>query len=450
MSHLDPQHLLIVGTFAAVILVIAANLLDMTVAALLGIGVLTATGNVHAEDVLHAVGSGGGSLALLFGGMAVARMLVPTGIFDLMGALFLRFTRGDGRRLLVGLFILVAPVCAVLPNATTVILLAPVIVRVCQAMAIDFAAPLILMSLISNSAGMLTLVGDPATFLIGTAIGYDFAGYLREVSAGGVLALLAILPLLPRLVPHVWSVRGALPPPAPLPRIHRPAFFAAALVVLTGMVALFMVGEALPNPIVPPEAAIIGAALALLLLQLTQDEPVANVIQDIDWKTLLFLACIFTMVEVLARTGVFGALSEALFAAFGSNTLLVGLAMLGGVGVLSGVLANIPVAVAMTAVLKGWFVVAQLMPEESLGAHFGAWPHFAAPAFVAMMFGATLGGNATMIGASANIVAAGISARFGKPISFIGFMRLGLPITLAQLLVGAGYSTLLWVFLHKQ
>lgn len=93
----------------------------------------------------------------------------------------------------------------------------------------------------------------------------------------------------------------------------------------------------------------------------------------------------------------------------------------------------------MTAILKGYFVVAEIVPEEALGAGFRAWPEFALPAFIAMMFGATLGGNATLIGASANIVGAGICAANGRPVGFLAFMRIGVPVTLAQLAVGAVY-----------
>lgn len=443
MTGLSAEHWIVIGTFVAVILVIAVNAMDMTVAALAGVGVLTATGNVQTDDVLKAVGNGGGSLALLFGGMVAARMLVPTGIFDLTGRAFLRFTGGSGRRLLLGLFLLVAPVCAVLPNATTVILLAPVIIRVCAALGIDFTAPLILTAIISNSAGMLTLVGDPATFLIARGVGYNFATYMRQVAPGGLLALLVIIPVLPIVVPAIWRLRVQLPVEGAHAGLQRPAFFTAAVCIVLAMVVLFVVGEELPQRLLPPEVSMIGAGLALLLLQYTQKEPVSAVIADVDWKTLLFLACIFTMVEVLARTGVFSALSEQLFSLFGTHVIFAGLAMLAGVGLLSGFLANIPVAVAMLAVLKGYFVVAQLVPEEALSSTYGAWPAHAVPAFIAMMFGATLGGNATMIGASANMVAVGISAANGKPVTFATFLRYGVPITVAQLATGAAYFLLL-------
>ena len=168
----------------------------MAVATLLGVCAMIAAGILDEKDFLAAAQSAGGPLALLFGGMVVARMLAMTGIFARVGALFLRASRGSGRRYLILLVALVAPVCALLPNATTVILLAPVIVGVARALKVDFVGPLVIAAIVSNSAGMLTLVGDPATFLVGSSIGMSFTEYLRRVTLGGVLSILVLIPLI--------------------------------------------------------------------------------------------------------------------------------------------------------------------------------------------------------------------------------------------------------------
>ena len=175
----------------------------MAVAALLGVCILLALGLLDTEDLLAAAVTAGGPLSLLFGGMVVARVLARTGVFEWVGDRFLRATGGSGRRYLLLLVALVAPVCAFLPNATAVILVAPVIVRVARALKVYFVGPMILAAVVSNSAGMLTLVGDPATFLVGSAIGLPFGDYLRMVSLGGLLAVLVIIPLLPRLMPEI-------------------------------------------------------------------------------------------------------------------------------------------------------------------------------------------------------------------------------------------------------
>jgi Na+/H+ antiporter NhaD/arsenite permease-like protein len=440
----DMHSVLILAVFAAVILLIAFDVVDMMVAGLMGVSLLVLFGVYSRSDMVEVFQTANGAIALLFGGMVVARVLVPTGIFEQIGARFLKLTRGSGRRFLLGIVLLVVPLCAVLPNATTVILLAPIVIRVAQALEIDIVAPLVLMAVLSNSAGLLTLVGDPATFLVGSTIGMSFSTYLERVSLGGLLAVLTIVVLLPWLLKEIWCTRRLLPEHQEIPRLERPWFCASVLLVLIGMVALFVYGDALPNPIVPPAVAIVAASGALLLIYGWRIEPVDRVLHDVDWKTLIFLVCMFCLVVAFGKTGVLQAISQTMYAAFGADLLPVAMGVLGVVGLLSSLLANIPVVAGMLLLVKGYLVAAQVVPEEALGALFGEWPAGTLPVFVAMMYGGTLGGNATLIGASANVVAAGVSARHGQRLTFTRFLRLGLPIALCQLGVSALYVVVMF------
>jgi Na+/H+ antiporter NhaD/arsenite permease-like protein len=432
------------AVFAAVILAIAFDVLEMAVAGLLGVSALVALGILERRDILAALETGGGALALLFGGMVVARVLASTGLFERLGELFVRATRGSGRRYLLGVIAVVAPLCAFLPNATTMLLVAPILIRAAQALEVEFVGPLVLAAIVSNSAGLLTLVGDPATFLVGSSIGMSFGDYLRRVSLGGLLALLVVVPPLPLLFRETWRVRRALGHGRPAARLERPVFAALALAVLAAMLLLFVLGERLPSHIIPPGVAIIAASLALLAVYSFRVEPVAAVLRDIDWETLLFIGCMFFMVQALTRTGVLAGLALTLHARFGSEMVPAALVLLAGVGLLSGLLANIPVVAAALLLAKGYLVTAELVPEDALGPGFAAWPETTIPLFVAMMFGATLGGNATLIGASSNLVTAGICARHGQPLRFGRFLRYGVPLTLLQLSVAALYTLALF------
>ena len=443
------QMYLTFGVFAGVILAIACNVLDMTLATLLGVSTLIGAGVFTQEDMLRTQQMAGGPIALLFGGMVVARILATTGIFERVGRLFLRATQGSGKRFLLGLLVLVVPLCAVLPNATVVILLAPIIIQVAQALQVDFVGPLVLTAIISNSAGLLTLVGDPATFLVGSAIGMTFTQYLQRVSLGGLLAVLVLIPLIPRVMGEVWRVQRDVPATLQPEPLKRPVFAVVSLLVLGVMIVLFLVGEQLPRRVVPPAVAIVGASLALLAVYSAKVEPVEHVLKDIDWKTLLFLICMFTMVQAFTKTGILRALSQHLYQAFGGHLLGVGLVMLAGIGTASSLLANIPVVAASILMVKGYFVTAELVPEEALGTLFTDWPAATLPVFVAMMFGATLGGNATLIGAAANVVSAGICAAHGKPLSFARFLRYGVPLTLCQLVVSALYVLVLFYVMGR-
>jgi Na+/H+ antiporter NhaD/arsenite permease-like protein len=442
-------HLYITLTvFAAVILAIAFDLIDMTLAALLGVSVLLGFEVINAPDLIAATNIAGGPIALLFGGMVVAHTLSTTGLFERIGNIYLRATRGSGKRFLLLLIALVAPICAVLPNATTVILLAPIIIGVAEALEIDFVGPMVLAAIVSNSAGMLTLVGDPATFLVGSSIDMSFGTYLQKVSLGGLISLLVLIPLLPRLMPEVWNKRMTLPPAQPAKPLERPGYAALAIIVLAAMVLLFLFGEDLPTHIVPPAVAIIAASLALLVIYCTKAEPVDKVFRAVDWKTLVFLAAIFILVQAFTKTGLLQSLSFKLYQWYGTDLKLIALTMIAGIGTLSSLLANIPVVAASILMIKGYLVAAELVPEAALAAHFTDWPAASIPVFVAMMFGATLGGNATLIGASANIVSAGICASRGQRITFGKFLRYGLPITLCQLAVSAVYVLIMFQLLE--
>jgi Na+/H+ antiporter NhaD/arsenite permease-like protein len=436
MSEL--QIVIVLVVFVSVILAIAFDVIDMAVAALTGTCVLIALGILDEQDIASAFRSSGGPLSLLFGGMIVARVLGTTGIFDLLGDFYLRATKGSGKRFLLLLISIVAPFCAVLPNATTVVLLAPVIVRVARALGIDLRETMILTAIVSNSAGLLTLVGDPATFLVGSSIGMTFRTYLHGVSPGGLMAVGIVVPLLRWLMPQAWRARRTLPPRVVANHVQRPLYASLALAVLVLMVVLFIFGEDLPTRIVPPAVALIGSALALLIGYAFRIEPTDNVLRDVDWRTLVFLAGIFCLVQATIKTGLLQSMAFGLYQAFGSALTLVALAMIAGIGLLSSLLANVPVAAASILMVKGYLVAAEVVPETALSAHFTQWPAISLPVFVAMMFGATLGGDATLIGASANIVSAGVCAREGEPVTFGKFLRFGLP-TLCQLAAAAVY-----------
>ena len=430
--------------FGGVILAIAFDLMDMLLAALLGVSVLILFGIFSQQDILDVTRMASGPIALLFGGMIVAMTLAPTGIFEHVGTRYLIATRGSGRRFLLGLVLLVAPLCAVLPNATTVILLAPIIIRVADALEVDFVGPMVLTAVISNSAGLLTLVGDPATFLVGSEMGMSFTQYLRRVSPGGLLTVLVILPLIPWLLRDIWQVQRTLPKGLKPEPIKDMVFAAVSISVLVVMVLLFLFGEMMPFHLMPPGVSIIGASLALLVFHSLRRESADSILKGVDWKTLIFLICMFCMVEAFQQTGLLNSLSLNLYLWFGGNLLVIAMIMLAGTGVLSSMLANIPIVAAVVLVAKGYFVTAELVPEMALVQNFSDWPLQTLPVFVALMFAGTLGGNATLIGASANIVSAGICASHGKPVSFARFMRYGLPVMVCQMAVSALYVLFLY------
>jgi Na+/H+ antiporter NhaD/arsenite permease-like protein len=243
-----------------VIALVAFDLIDVTVAGMIGVSTLLLTRVLVGDEVAPIVGQAGPTLARLFGGMVVARTLGPTGLFDRLSGELFRLSRGDGRRFLLGIVVLAAPLSAVLPNATVVILLASVVIGTSRKLGIDFVPPIILLVLVSNTAGLLTLVADPATFYVGSARAISFGQYLARFSPYAILAIIVVVALMPWTVGDIWRARRAvdLAENIEVP-FRRPRLVAFSLGTLAVMVLLFVFGDQLPAPLPPPGAAIIGA-----------------------------------------------------------------------------------------------------------------------------------------------------------------------------------------------
>jgi Na+/H+ antiporter NhaD/arsenite permease-like protein len=353
----------------------------------------------------------------------------------------LQLVRGDGRLLLLSIIALAAPICAILPNATVVILFAPLLIRVCRKMGIDFVPPIMLLVFVANASGLLTLVGDPATFIVGSAIHMSFASYLYYLSLGGLLSLIALILMLPILFRSIWCTRVSVEE-VEIPKIGHFAVMIVGLTILALMVTLFIFGQSLPVHLGPPGVAIIGASLMLLTIYLSGIDTVPGILSDVDWPTLLFFISIFVMVGALDTTGVIAAVGLHLRNVFGSEISSASMIILSTVGLLSSTIPNIPLVVAMVPIVRqyassrGWATALQLT------AGYGHVPAHVLPLFYALMFGATLGGNGTLFGASSNIVAAGICIREGRRLRYIEFARYGIPVTIVQLLVSALYLKL--------
>jgi Na+/H+ antiporter NhaD/arsenite permease-like protein len=420
--------------FASVIFLIITEWLHLTIAALLGALLLIFLNVLTLDEAISYIGRSHATLALFFGVMVMVRAFEPTRIFEYLATQMVLLARGQGKRLLLGIVALTTPVCAVLPNATTVMLLAPLIPPLAADIGVNYVPLLILMVFVANSAGLLTLVGDPATFIVGDAINMSFLEYLTKLSLGGVIALVTLVFLVPVLFSEIWHRQLDDLTHLPQPQVNHPRMLALGGVVVALVLVFFVIGESLPIPIPPALVALLGAALCLLLTHQGKIDSIQNVLKDVDWSTLIFFMSIFVLIGGLEKTGVISGASGVLALLLGQNILLGSILLLLFVGLLSSVVPNIPLVVAMVPLLKQYLVTVGMAPPEVLSAGYsGSFPPETLPLFYAMMFGATLGGNGTLVGASSNIVAAGIAEQHGKAISFQTFLRYGIPLMAMQL-----------------
>jgi Na+/H+ antiporter NhaD/arsenite permease-like protein len=427
-----------IAVFLGVILVITFDWLQMTVAAFLGALLLVFAHIMTLPEAVGYIGKSHGTLALFFGVMVLIRAFEPTHVFDYLATQMVILAKGKGRNLLLGIVALTTPICAILPNATTVMLLAPLLPPIAAEVGVDCVPLLILLVVVANSAGLLTLVGDPATFIVGDAINFSFQQYLERLSWGGVVAIAAVLITLPWLFRSIWKTQLKDLDDLPRPKIQHPVVLAAELGIVFFVLLFFVIGESLPTPISPAAVALMGAALALLLSHHSKTDSLHNILQDVDWGTLIFFMCIFVLIGGLEKTGAIAGLSQGLAVLLGQDIAKGSLVIVFCVGIFSSVVPNIPLVVAMVPLLKQYLVQVGLAPAEIMSPTFeGQLPVDVLPLFYSMMFGATLGGNATLIGASANIVAGGIAEQHGHQITFRRFLKYGLPITALQLVMSA-------------
>jgi Na+/H+ antiporter NhaD/arsenite permease-like protein len=427
-------------TFICVIVLVMTEWVHLTIAAFLGALILVFTNVTTLEEAIGYIGNSYGTLALFFGVMVLVRAFQPTNIFEYLGTQIVLLAKGEGKRLLLGIVAITTPICAVLPNATTVMLLAPLIPPMAQEIGVDFVPLLILMVFVANSAGLLTLVGDPATYIVGDAINISFVDYLTRLSLGGAVALVTIVLMLPFLFPKIWNMKLANLDQLPHPKINHPRVLALGGAIVAFVLIFFVVGESLPVPISPAAVALLGAALAMLLAHHSKIDTVNHILRDVDWSTLLFFMSIFVLIGGLNKTGIIASMSGALSAALGQNIVLGSLVLLFFVGLVSSVIPNIPLVVAMVPLLKQYLVSVGLVGPEMLSPDFeGQFPPEVMPLFYAMMYGATLGGNGTLVGASSNIVAAGIAEQHDRRISFKTFLHYGIPVMIMQLIAAALY-----------
>jgi Na+/H+ antiporter NhaD/arsenite permease-like protein len=426
--------------FVAVIGVITLEWVHLTIAALLGALMLVLLNILTLEQAIGYVASSHPTLGLFFGVMVMVRTLQPTRVFDYLATQMVRMAQGRGDRLLLGIVAITTPICAVLPNATTVMLLAPLIPPLATEIGVDFVPLLILMVFVANSSGLLTLVGDPATFIVGSSINMSFMDYLKTLSLGGVIAVLVIVAMLPFLFKKIWRTRLANLDDLPLPKIQHPKVLFFGSLIFLFVLVFFVVGEMLPVPVSPATIALLGAVLCLLVAQWNRMDSVNHILRDVDWSTLLFFMSIFVVIGALQKTGVISSASGLLAVVLGKNIALGAIVLLFAIGLLSSVVPNIPLVVAMVPLLKEYLVNAGFVGAEILLPNSTTpMPAEILPLFYVMMYGATLGGNGTLVGASANIVAAGIAEQHGQAISFRRFLEYGLPMMAVQLMVLALY-----------
>ena len=407
--------IIFVGALAA----IASEKVDRTKVALVGALLVVLTQTIDQEHAIEAVDFE--TIGLLAGMMLIVRVTEPTGIYTFLAIRAGQIARGRPFAVVMSLALSTAILSAFLDNLTTVLLMVPITFLLADALDID-PIPLILIEIIaSNIGGTATLIGDPPNILIAGATGLSFGAFVANLAPIAAVAFVVVTGMLYL----VFRKRLQIAPEArdrvleldarrsieDAPELRR------TLPVLVLTIIVFFVHK--PLGIEPATVALAGATVMLLLTRQTVDEA----LRGIEWPTLFFFIGLFVMVCALEERGAIQEVADAIGSVTGGDRTaeLLGIAWVSAIG--SGIVDNIPFTATMIPVVNEL--------QGGSNADDAYW--------WSLSLGACFGGNFTLIAAAANVAAAGMAARAGRPIGFLQFLRVGVPATLVSMLLATAY-----------
>jgi len=418
-----------VVVFVIAYTLIAAERVNKTLVALAGAGVMVIIPVINSDDVFYSrdTGIAWDVIFLLLGMMIIVSVLRQTGVFEYVAIWAAKRAGGSPLRIMILLVLVTAVASALLDNVTTVLLVAPVTLLVCDRLAIGAAPFLMAEAFASNIGGTATLIGDPPSIIIASRADLSFNDFLIHVAPIVIVIMVVFIALLPRLFPGAFDVDpervADVMSLEEREAIRDPGLLIKCGVVLAAVLAGF-VGHSVIH-LEPSLVALLGAGILVVISRLEQSDYLSSV----EWETLLFFAGLFVMVGALVKTGVVDQLARFATAATGGHALSATMFILAVSFVVSGIINNVPYAATMAP------IVGQLIPAMGAGVN-------AQPLWWALVLGTDLGGNLTAVGASANVVVLGIARRAESPISFWEFTRKGVVVTLISVVLSAIY---LWL-----
>jgi Na+/H+ antiporter NhaD/arsenite permease-like protein len=407
---------------------IAAEKFNRVAIALVGAAAMVIVGATDADAAFfsHDTGIDWNVIFLLLGMMIIVSVIHKTGFFEYLAIKAIKLAKGNPKTALIYLVILVALASAILDNVTTILLAVPMTIIVCKKLNVNPVPFLLSEVFMSNIGGAATLVGDPPNIIIASRANLSFNEFLIHMAPMVIIVVMAIIPLLlfmfrKELVntPEDRKMINELDERSFLTdiKLMKKSLFVLVLVVIAFISHSFLHLE-------PAIIALLGAGLLILISGLKP----TNYVQDIEWGTLTFFAGLFIMVGALVNTGVMKTFADFLKDLVGSNVTLAAMSLLGVSAVLSGIVDNIPYVASMSPVVME---LSKSIPESAGDVLW--W---------ALAFGADFGGNATIIGASANVVAVGLARKAGIHISFWQFAKYGIPVTFLSVIMVVPYLLL--------
>lgn len=408
-----------VVVFVLVMTAIVTEKVHRTVAALAGAMILLLTHVLGFEEAIHHVDFN--TLGVLLGMMLFVGVVKNSGLFEYVAIKATKIAKGDPWRIMMAFILITAVFSAMLDNVTTVLLIAPMTITITRILNVDPMPFLMTQILASNIGGTSTLIGDPPNIMIGSSAHLSFVDFIANDGPAVAIILAAVIIIMkfiygrkmtvdPLAIEQVMQLdEGKAIKDRSL--LHKSLFM--IVIVAVGFVIHGSLGV---------ESSVVALTCACTLIIIGRQK-VEDIVFEVEWPTILFFLGLFMVVGGMVETGVIKRLADLMIDATAGHPVMAMLVLLWGSAILSSILDNIP-------------FVATLIPLVIMMGEGGV---DVGPLWWAISLGACLGGNGTLIGASANVVVASISGKNGHPITFASYFKIGFPIMIVTLIISTGY-----------
>ena len=422
---------LAISVFLIAYIAIASEKISRIAVALSGAGAMFVIGATDFEKAFydHSTGVDWNVIFLLLGMMIIVSIIHKTGVFEYLAIKALQLSKGNPKTSLAYLALLTAFASALLDNVTTILLAVPMTLIVCKYLKVSPIPFIMVQVFASNIGGAATLIGDPPNIIIASKANLSFIWFLEHMAPVAFVALFILIPvwlfMFRKDLKNDSSAREAILDLDAKSRITDVNLTIKSLSVLAAVLLAFGFHSVLH--VEPAVIALFGAGILVGISGLKPRDYVA----DIEWATLVFFIGLFIMVGALVNVGALSNFADYLQNLFGNNIPLAAISTLGISAIISGIVDNIPYVASMTP------VVSELVVGVAEQSQHALW--------VALAFGADFGGNATIIGASANLVAIGLAKKNGIHISFWQFAKYGSITTLISILIVIPYLQIFYL-----
>lgn len=406
--------------------IIISERINRTAISLFGAIVMIVIGIINQEQAIEHIDFN--TIGLLVGMMIIVNILKRTGVFEYLAIRAAKKAKGDPWKILVLFAIITALSSAFLDNVTTILLIVPVTLVITDTLDTNPIPFMFTEILIANIGGTATLIGDPPNIMIGSATGLGFVDFIVNLAPVVIVISVATLFLLKLIYKDFLKAKDENK--QKIMKMDESITIKDKLLLKKSLIVLFLtILGFMVHAQFHLESATVALGGAALLLVISKIDP-EEILFEVEWTTIFFFMGLFILVGSLVEVGVIDNLAKKMLELTKGNLFVTTLTILWVSAIASAFLDNIPFVATMIPLIKAMTASGQLDAN---------------PLWWALALGACLGGNGTIIGASANVIVTGIMAKEGRPVSFMSFMRIGFPMMIVSIIISTIYLILFYV-----